>query len=77
MVTERAFMTRENAISQMVQVFGFIRLGLMPNRRNGADNGPRSGIGMCRFCQHPRQIVAGSGVIASSGPSCPVRARQG
>ncbi|WP_284274706.1 hypothetical protein, partial [Bradyrhizobium iriomotense] len=44
MVTERAFITCENAISQMVQVFGFIRLGLMPNRRNGADNGPRSGI---------------------------------
>src|SRR5215470_2319827 len=30
MVTARAFITLENAISQIVQVFGFIRLGFMP-----------------------------------------------
>ena len=42
-----------------------MRLGLMPNSRNGADKGPRNGIGICRFCQQPRQIVAGSGVIGT------------
>lgn len=62
-VTARAFITLEKAISQIVQVFGFIRLGLMPKRRNGAENGPRMGIGRCRFCQQPKQIEAGSGVI--------------
>jgi len=46
-----------------VQVFGFIRLGLIPKRRNGAESGPRSGIGKCRFCQHPKQIAAGWGVM--------------
>ncbi|WP_300261364.1 hypothetical protein [Bradyrhizobium sp.] len=59
-------MTRVNAISQIVQVFGFMRLGLMPNSRNGADSGPRNGIGTCMFCQQPRQIIAGSGVIVTS-----------
>ena len=44
-VIARAFMTLENAISQIVQVFGFMRLGLIPNRRNGAESGPRNGIG--------------------------------
>src|SRR6185369_12516314 len=62
-VTARAFMIRENAISQIVQVLGFIRLGLMPNTRNGTDSGPRNATGTCRFCQQPRHSVAGSGVI--------------
>jgi len=44
-VIVRDFITFENAISQIVQVFGFIRLGLMPKRRNGIESGPRSGIG--------------------------------
>jgi hypothetical protein len=44
-VIARAFITREKAISQIVQVFGFIRLGLMPTRRKGVESGPRSGIG--------------------------------
>ncbi|MFL6839913.1 MAG: hypothetical protein ACJ8FZ_21770 [Bradyrhizobium sp.] len=68
MVTARAFMTFENAISQIVQVFGFMRLGLMPNKRNGAESGPRNGIGKCRFCQQPKQIAAGSGVICAPLP---------
>src|SRR5262245_20392494 len=64
MVTARAFMIFEKAISQIVQVLGFMRLGLMPNTRNGTANGPRRAIGTCRFCQQPRHSVAGSGVIA-------------
>ena len=46
----------ENAISQIVQVLGFIRLGRNPTMRNGTDRGPRRAIGKCRFCQHPLQI---------------------
>jgi hypothetical protein len=48
---------RVNIISQIVQMLGFIRLGLMPKARNGTDRPPRSGIGMCICCQHPLQIV--------------------
>jgi hypothetical protein len=62
MVTARAFITLVNAISQMVQVFGFIRLGRMPNMRKGTENGPRNGTGRCNCCQQPMQMVAGSGV---------------
>src|SRR5215475_2703333 len=63
-VTARAFMILEKAISQSVQVLGFMRLGLMPNTRNGTENGPRKAIGMFRFCQQPRHSLDGSGVIA-------------
>src|SRR5262249_45894159 len=63
-VTARAFMIFEKAISQSVQVLGFMRLGLTPNMRNGTENGPRKAIGICRFCQQPRHSVDGSGVIA-------------
>jgi hypothetical protein len=48
---------RSNIISQMVQRLGFIRLGRMPNGRNGSDNGPRNGTGMCICCQQPLQIA--------------------
>src|SRR5919109_2258761 len=65
-VTARAFMILENAISQSVQVLGFMRLGLMPNTRNGTEKGPRKATGKCRFCQQPRHSMAGSGVIAFS-----------
>src|SRR6476661_8331518 len=70
-VTARAFMILENAISQSVQVLGFIRLGLMPNTRNGTEKGPRKATGRCRFCQQPRHSVAGSGVIAFSRSRLP------
>jgi len=53
----RAFMIFVKAISQIVQVFGFIRLGRMPNIRNGPDSNPRSGIGNFICCQQPRQIL--------------------
>src|SRR5438105_10885687 len=63
-VTARAFMRRENAISQSVQVLGFIRLGLRPTARYGTHKGPRRTIGRFMFCQQPRHSVDGSGVIA-------------
>src|SRR5262249_59030980 len=63
-VTARAFMILEKAISQSVQVLGFMRLGLMPNTRNGTEKGPRKAIGTFRFCQQPRHSLDGSGVIA-------------
>jgi len=40
-------MTFVNIISQTVQVFGFIRLGRMPNMRKGNAARPRNGTGMC------------------------------
>src|ERR1700759_5684510 len=39
-------------------MLGFIRLGRMPKARNGTDNTPRNGIGICICCQQPLQIVA-------------------
>lgn len=56
MVTLRARITLANISSQMVQVLGFIRLGRMPNMRNGTESTPRSGTGICICCQHPLQI---------------------
>ena len=58
MVTWRAFITLVNIISQMVQVLGFIRLGRMPNARNGTDTTPRSGTGRCMCSQQPMHILA-------------------
>jgi len=52
----RAFITLVNISSQIVQVLGFIRLGRMPNRRNGTENTPCRGTGTCICCQHPLQI---------------------
>src|SRR6202008_5053237 len=63
-VIARAFMILENAISQSVQVLGFIRLGLMPNTRKGTENCPRDAIGLGSFCQQDRHSGAGSGGIA-------------
>src|SRR6185295_7581748 len=57
MVILRAFITFVNISSQIVQVLGFIRLGRMPNRRNGTDATPRSGTGTCICCQQPLQIL--------------------
>ena len=45
-----------NIISQIVHVFGFIRLGRMPNTRKGNEAMPRNGTGRCSCCQHPLQI---------------------
>src|SRR5258708_30336143 len=47
----------------MVQVLGFIRLGRIPNARNGTDSTPRSGTGRCSCCQHPMQILAWCAVM--------------
>ena len=40
-------MTLVNIISQIVQVFGFMRLGRIPKARNGTDATPRKGTGKC------------------------------
>jgi hypothetical protein len=56
MVTLRVFITLENINSQIVQVLGFIRLGRMPNNRNGTEATPRKGTGKCICCQQPMQI---------------------
>ncbi|VTZ65369.1 hypothetical protein EMEDMD4_790393 [Sinorhizobium medicae] len=53
----RAFITRVNMSSQIVQVFGFIRLGRIPNARKGMEAGPRRGTGTCICSQHPLQIL--------------------
>src|SRR5690348_15220528 len=58
MVILRARITFVNISSQIVHRFGFMRLGLMPNTRNGADSTPRSGTGTRICCQHPLQILA-------------------
>jgi hypothetical protein len=50
-------MTFENIISQIVHVFGFMRLGRTPKARKGSEATPRKGIGMRMFCQQPMQIV--------------------
>ena len=41
-----AFFTFRKARSQMVQMFGFILLRVIPTIRNGSDSGPRIGIGI-------------------------------
>ena len=51
-------MIRLNISSQIVQVLGFIRLGRIPNKRNGMAATPRSGIGSFIHCQQPRQMRA-------------------
>src|SRR6478752_6712549 len=56
MVILRARITFVNINSQMVQVLGFIRLGRMPNARNGAEARPRIGTGTCICSQHPLQM---------------------
>src|SRR5438045_3677665 len=43
--TCRCFLTRRKARSQIVQMFGFILLWVMPKIRNGTASGPRIGIG--------------------------------
>ncbi|HEY5818290.1 MAG TPA: hypothetical protein VIU14_07800 [Mesorhizobium sp.] len=53
----RAFITRVNMSSQMVQVLGFMRLGRMPKARNGREAGPRKGTGTRICCQQPMQIL--------------------
>src|SRR6516225_4582572 len=58
MVTWRAFITLVNINSQIVQVFGFIRLGRMPKARKGAEAIPRKGTGTCICCQQPWHILA-------------------
>src|SRR5438552_14592819 len=55
MVTLRARMILVKASSQMVQVFGFMRLGLMPTTRNGAEAMPCNGTGSFSCCQQPTQ----------------------
>ena len=45
MLTLRALITVVNISSQIVQVFGFILLGRMPNARNGIESTPRNGMG--------------------------------
>lgn len=52
-----AFITRVNMSSQIVQVFGFIRLGRMPKARKGMEAGPRRGTGRRICCQQPLQIL--------------------
>ena len=64
MLTLRALITVVNINSQIVQVFGFILLGRMPNARNGTDNTPCSGTGRCICCQHPLQMLDCCKVIA-------------
>jgi hypothetical protein len=54
----RAFATRSNTTSQIVQVFGFMRLGRLPKMRKGMDTGPRSGAGSLSWPQQPFQILA-------------------
>jgi hypothetical protein len=49
-------MTFVNIISQTVHVFGFIRLGRMPNTQKGSAATPRNGTGRCNCCQQPLQI---------------------
>ena len=58
MTTWRAFITFVNISSQIVQVFGFIRLGRIPRARNGAEAMPRNGTGTCICCQQPWHIFA-------------------
>jgi hypothetical protein len=55
-----------NIISQIVQVFGFIRLGRMPKARNGAEAIPRKGTGTCICCQQPWHILARTPFIRAS-----------
>src|SRR3954447_19583616 len=62
----RRRMTTLNMSSQTVHRFGFIRLGLMPNRRKGRDRGPRIGTGTCIWDQHPLQIIACGMAIETS-----------
>src|ERR1700685_3386911 len=51
----RAFMTRSNIVSQIVQVLGFMRLGRMPTARNGTEAKPRQGTGNFSVSQQPLQ----------------------
>ncbi len=51
----RAFMTRSNIVSQMVQVLGFMRLGRMPTARKGTEAKPRKGTGNLSVSQQPLQ----------------------
>jgi hypothetical protein len=60
-VSFRAFMILANINSQIVHVFGFMRLGRMPKSRNGIAAMPRNGTGMRMCCQQPMQIFAGRG----------------
>jgi hypothetical protein len=62
-------MTRVNMSSHTVQVFGFIRLGRMPNMRKGMEARPRSGTGTRICCQQPMQIFAWWGAIYSALPN--------
>src|SRR3954452_3108567 len=62
----RRRMTTLNMSSQMVHRFGFIRLGLMPNRRKGSESGPRIGTGTRIWHQHPLQIIGCGATIGLS-----------
>jgi hypothetical protein len=53
----RARITFVNIISQMVQMFGFIRLGRMPKARRGSAAMPRNGMGTWSCCQQPLHIL--------------------
>src|ERR1700727_630509 len=56
-LTCRAFMTRSNIVSQIVQVLGFMRLWRMPTARNGTAAMVRRAMGSFIFCQQPRQKI--------------------
>jgi hypothetical protein len=55
MLSWRDFISLANIISHIVQVFGFMRLGLTPKARNGIEATPRNGTGRLNCSQHPRQ----------------------
>src|SRR6476620_2185773 len=85
MVILRARITFVNISSQMVQVWGFIRLGRMPKARNGAEITPRSGTGRCICSQHPLQnlefcraaiVIRASRVGWPSDPTIGCRGKQ-
>src|SRR5271168_3327508 len=55
--TCRAFMTRSNIVSQIVQTLGFMRLWRMPTARYGRAATVRKAIGSFIFCQQPTQKI--------------------
>ena len=55
--TCRAFMTRSNIVSQMVQTLGFMRLWRMPIARYGTAATVRKAMGSFMFCQQPTQKI--------------------
>jgi hypothetical protein len=65
-----------NINSQIVQVFGFIRLGRMPKARKGAEAIPRKGTGTCICCQQPWHILARTPFIRVSPRLRPSRTRR-